>query len=278
MITSALVKAKYSACLESNFLIFYPSLLTFRPLAGSQLSFQVRLCPDLLIKKNELKTSTTTIIKPSFNPFLPFDKNLWVADLKTPSHVLIFNKYCVILEHLLVITREFIPQAAPFCKEDFDAVEEVLTALDGEKSFAFFNSGPEAGASQGHRHFQVISTEGKGAIVEEAIKASPEPAGTPFTVPCFESFKHACIKIDPKLPTIEAFSLLKSSLSFADNFAFNLIWSREWMLLVPRRKEFTNDGINSLNALAFAGYVLVMDESHLLNLDVLSALQQVTFS
>ena len=277
MITSVLVKAKYAACLESGFLMFYPSLLALRRLRDSELFFQVRLCPELLKKKSEAKTnnnSVTSPAKPAFNPFLPFDRNLWVADLKTLSHVLIFNKFCVIPEHLLIITRDFVPQSASFCEADFEAVDEVLSALGGEaRPFAFYNSDADAGASQPHRHFQVVSSEGKGAVIEAAMVN--EPKGKPFKLPCFASFQHLCLKLDSNQTALQAFQTLKSSLNCTG--AFNLIWNREWMLLVPRRKEFTDDGVNSLNALAFAGYVLVMDEAHLKDLDVLSALQEVTF-
>jgi ATP adenylyltransferase len=283
MITSALVKAKYAACLQSGFLLFYPSLLALRRLADSEIFFQIRLCPDLLNKRNETKavvsdgTNNETSPKPpAFNPFLPFDKNLWVADLKTPSHVLIFNKYCLIPEHLLVITRDFVPQSTPFCKEDFDAVLEVLDALGEARPFAFFNSGLDAGASQAHRHFQVVCMDGKGAVIEAAMKS--ETSAKPFTLSCFRGIRHACIKLEgSNISPLEAFHRLQSACSLNSPSSFNLIWSREWMLLVPRRKEFTDDHVNSLNALAFAGYVLVMDEAHLENLNVLSALQEVTF-
>lgn len=281
MITPALVKSKYLACLESKFLSFYPSILTLQRLGNSEHQFQVRLCPDLLKSKNETKTSRqdpNTKKPPSFNPFLPFDSNLWVADLKTLFHVLIFNKFCVLPEHLLVITRDFVPQSAPFCKEDFDAVEEVLSCLGENRPFAFYNSGPDAGASQLHRHFQVVGTDGNGAIIEKAIDACNEPAGTPFALPCFASFQHACIKLTSSgLSPLTAFSLLQSTFSPSVLAAFNLVWSREWMLLVPRRKECTDDGVNAPNALAFAGYLLVMQESQLHDWDVLSALEQVTF-
>jgi len=41
------------------------------------------------------------------NPFLPpFEKHVFITDL-APAHRLIFNKYCVCREHVLVLTNTF---------------------------------------------------------------------------------------------------------------------------------------------------------------------------
>ena len=45
--------------------------------------------------------------KMSVNPFLPpFEKNVFITDLE-PNHRLIFNKYCVVREHVLILTKQF---------------------------------------------------------------------------------------------------------------------------------------------------------------------------
>jgi sulfate adenylyltransferase (ADP) / ATP adenylyltransferase len=275
-----IIKLKYLKCLESNFLNFYQSRKASIKVVEGSSPFEVRYCPGLVAKKAEVSVNRAVLAveasKPR-NPFLPFDQNLLVSELNS-SYVLIFNKFCVVPEHLLIITRDFVEQGAEYSKEDFDAVGEVLNNLKDLKPLAFYNSGPDAGASQAHRHFQIIPTE---AIpIEEHINTI-DIFNEPFMIPLYSSFIHGCIR-RPKLSDdssniwhFEAYQKLKNfCLKYS---AYNLLWTQDWMLLVPRRKEFTDDEINSMNAMAFAGYFLVMDERHLQQFDVINCLEQVTF-
>lgn len=290
-ITPIIVKAKYLKCLDANYLNFYPSRKNFIKVSASSAvsrrPFEVRFCPALVAKKVEV----SAVHHPSSprNPFLPFDQNLFVSDLNSSAdHVVIFNKFCVIEEHLLIITKEFVEQSAEFRHQDFRAVNEVLGGLQETKPLAFYNSGAEAGASQAHRHFQVIPTSGNIPPIEEHVEAV-DRFDEPFSIPLYSSFQHACIRRlspaaaagaeeeDPSTWHFEAYKKLKASSVFP-NSAFNLLWTRDWMLLVPRRKEFTDDNLNSLNAMAFAGYFLVTDEAHSRELNVIECLQQVTFA
>ena len=280
-ISPALVKSKYLKCLESKFINFYPSKRALIPLNYNSRStptpFEVRYCPALLSKKAEVSVgricSAPTLLR---NPFLPFDQNLLVSEFE--SYAVIFNKFCVIPEHLLIITRKFVEQATEYSREDFGVVGEVLDGLREVNPLAFYNSGPAAGASQSHRHFQVIPNES--IPIEEHV----EKFGTfnvPFLIPLYSSFRHGCIRkpiqtgADPNWH-FEAYQKLKTFCGFEFE-AFNLVWTQDWMLLVPRRKEFTDDQINSLNAMAFAGYFLVMDERHLEQFSPVECLEQVTF-
>lgn len=92
---------------------------------------------------------------PAFNPFLPYDKRLWVAHLP-PSHELLLNKFPVSANHALVVTREFAEQEDDLTVEDLRATWAVLDAMPGAGGMAFFNSGGESGASQRHKHLQVV--------------------------------------------------------------------------------------------------------------------------
>lgn len=274
MLTPASLKAKFISCLGANYLFSYPCKTVLRPFKSS-LQFRVAFCPDLKAKKPKA-TDLEPQSKPAFNPFLPVDANLFLEDLGD-EYSLIFNKFCVFPEHLLIVTKEFIPQTAPFTQNDFDAVQVVLNALRENRPFAFYNSSADAGASQPHRHFQVVGTEGNGPIIEEAIaKVENVILGKPFLIPEYQDFKHACIKYNCDIRAIDAFNSLASFLKLTSETPFNLIWTLDWILLVPRRKEHTDDGLVSLNALPFAGYVLVMDEGLLESIDLPSAFQQVT--
>ena len=79
------------------------------------------------------------------------------------------------------------------------------------------------------------------------------------------------------LPFINRGTSNKVDYDFAPEYIKKFPPIQDWMLLVPRRKEFTDDQINSLNAMAFAGYFLVMDERHLEQFSPVECLEQVTF-
>jgi len=66
---------------------------------------------------------------------------------------LIFNKYCVCDEHVLIVTNDFEEQTSPLSIEDFTAAFITCKALD---AIMFFNCGYNAGASIPHKHLQVI--------------------------------------------------------------------------------------------------------------------------
>lgn len=278
-ISPNIIKLKYLKCLESNFLNFYPSRkASIKVIEGSS-PFEVRYCPALVAKKAEVSVNRVIPAEASKprNPFLPYDQNLLITELNS-SYVLIFNKFCVVPEHLLVITKDFVEQSEEFYETDFSAVNEVLDNLKEIKPLAFYNSGCDSGASQAHRHFQVIPTET--IPIEEHIN-SIDKFNEPFMIPLYSSFIHGCIR-RPKLPSsssnlwhFEAYQKLKNFC--LNNTAYNLLWNQNWMLLVPRRKEFTDDQMNSMNAMAFAGYFLVMDEAHLEQFNVIDCLEQVTF-
>ena len=55
------------------------------------------------------------------NPFLPFDPNLFVADV-SPTHVALLNKFALIPHHMLIVTRRFEAQQALLCDADFEAL------------------------------------------------------------------------------------------------------------------------------------------------------------
>ena len=86
------------------------------------------------------------------NPFLPYEPDLYVADV-SPTHVCILNKYNVVDLHLLIITRAFEHQESRLRLPDFQALWRCLVEYD---SLGFYNSGHLSGASQPHKHLQVV--------------------------------------------------------------------------------------------------------------------------
>ncbi len=99
------------------------------------------------------------------NPFLPPDKDLFVCHL-SETHSLVLNKFNIVPHHALVITREFIPQEEPLTAADFSATWQVMQAMP-RGGLAYFNRGPVSGASQPHKHIQIVPLPLNPSLISE---------------------------------------------------------------------------------------------------------------
>jgi ATP adenylyltransferase len=221
------------------------------------------------------------------NPFAPPDAELVIGDI-TPTHFGVLNKYPVVAHHLLVVTREFVDQESLLDATDFAALAACLRQIDG---LAFYNGGREAGASQSHRHLQLVP-----------LPLSARHGGDAWSVPMEAVFDQWSSGGGTtrllRLPFRNAFAVLEPS-SFDDADAagrllelytamlaacglreesandsgraaneserplgpYNLLVTRGWMLLVPRTQE--HFGTISVNALGFAGSLFVRGETEM---------------
>lgn len=209
------------------------------------------------------------------SPFLPYEEALYVADV-TDSHVAVLNKFNVVEEHLLVVSRAFESQELLLGREDFAALFRCLAELE---ALGFYNGGLLAGASQGHRHLQLVplplSTVSQTVPIEPLL-ARAKPARRPCIVEGLP-FRHAFVRLPDALwggtserMAEQALSLYLDLLGAVDRSPrqgplgttcdpYNLLCTREWMLVVPRVEECFA-GI-SLNSLAFVGAFLVRDQA-----------------
>ena len=208
--------------------------------------------PKRQAKKEQKKTGN--------NPFLPPEPELFIGDL-SPTHGAVLNKFNVFGGHLLVITREYVPQEGLLDERDFNAL---LVAMEGVDGLGFYNAGRQAGASQPHRHLQVAplpllpSTEEWPTPIDAAIMSDrPLP------------FDHALKMLEGR-PLVwsdaphlfELYRALMADQGLADgDRPYNLLLTRRWMMIVPR----TLDRFEriSINALGFAGSLLVRDAQRL---------------
>lgn len=210
------------------------------------------------------------------NPFLPYDRDLFVADV-SESHVALLNKFNVVEHHLLIVTREFEDQETLLTLKDFEALWVCLEEFD---SLGFYNAGEAAGASQSHKHLQAVplplAPAGPGIPVQPLLAA--EPGRGIGTLPGFP-FLHAFVRLDnermrsPQDAAGQTFALYGEMLrnvclkAPADDRTerrsapYCFLVTREWMLLIPRTREFFQ-GI-SINSLGFAGALLVRDEDQM---------------
>ncbi|MHC5595250.1 MAG: ATP adenylyltransferase family protein [Nostoc sp.] len=248
--------------------------------------FLVRILSNLNRKKaakqKQEKQSATS--GQEFNPFLPYEEDLFVADI-SDTHVCILNKFNVVDYHLLIITRGFEEQESLLTLADFTAMWACLADFDG---LAFYNSGKTAGSSQRHKHLQLVplplAPSGPQIPIEPLLTSAQFqgsiPSGASTTLKVGKD--HTSL---PKLPFIHAFAPLNSNwvqspftaaqatleayqtllhtlgLDAKQSGAYNLLATREWMLIVPRSQEHFQS--ISVNSLGFAGALLVRNAAEM---------------
>ena len=201
---------------------------------------------------------------PKPNPFLPWDRELQVH-LLGETHLLLLNKYPVQEGHLLLITQQWKSQAGWLESTDWQALAQVDQDSPG---LWFFNSCAAAGASQPHRHLQLLPRD-PGSIscpLQPAIEK--QLAGLEPAWPWRYRLNRRSAR-DPNDAALELESLYRQQLSElglgqperdpAPRRPYNLLIDRHWMLTVERVQEHWAGF--SINALGFAGYLLVTENS-----------------
>lgn len=186
--------------------------------------------------------------KDPFSP--PYEEPLYVTDL-SPTHVVLLNKFNVVENHALIVTREFESQDTLLEEKDFDALLRGLELMDG---LVFYNGGKNAGASQPHKHLQLVPTplNGDGRTpMDDAVRRRALP------------FRCAVSELPWSAGSAVARyrELLREMDRDHDGAAYNLLATREFLMVVPRTRECFED--ISINSLGFAGSLFVRDRPHL---------------
>lgn len=244
-------------------------------------AFQVRIAPNLREKIEEVRDQQAReAAGESVDPFADPEPDLLVGEV-SETHFGLLNKFPVLEHHLLLVTHAYEDQQAPLTAADFAALHTALTEVDG---LGFYNAGRPAGASQGHKHLQLVplplGSEQPRPPMEALLRSHDLDTG-PDTSPHLP-FPHAACRLefgDASGPALlERFRALRGALGLAGrDTPYNLLVTREWMLLVPRTSE-RFDGI-MINALGFAGGFLVRDREdleHLRRTGPMRVLQGVT--
>ncbi len=268
----------------------HPILTRYELLEVEDIQFLVRILANLQHKTNAKKEQKKKqkLSGINFNPFLPYEQDLFVSDL-TDTHLCLLNKFNAVEHHLLIITREFEEQKNSLNLADFLAVAITLTEING---LVFYNSGKLAGASQRHKHLQLVPLplipNGLPLAITPWISAAFSPSKINI-IPQF-SFIHAIIKnpsIEQKNPQeiaqilLENYQQLLTTVGLIEQLsnrpqAYNFLITREWMMIIPRSQE-SYEHI-SVNSLGFAGALLVRNLAQmeqLKKIGPLNLLQQV---
>ena len=227
------------------------------------------------------------------------------------GYALVLNKFPAFPDHALLITAAAVPQARRLDRDDLDAlhrcasvaarvqvnfswnlldgVNNVTISMQAAKGLGFYNSDATAGASQPHRHFQIVpgsSFVGEGwdearPPISRDIEALPRnpwrwSGRVPFrpvaqTLPRLAGVAHGVVLLPPRATfrvdfstdgafadaLLRAYALLLHDLDLLNGESHNLLVGRGWLLVVARRAREAN-GVD-VNALGFAGCLLARD-------------------
>ncbi len=281
------LKAQSAHGLETGYL--RPIKTTVERIETGDISFLVYVLANIL-RKEEAKAQQGKTA--SENPFLPYEQDLYVTDI-SETHLCLLNKFNVVDHHFLIVTREFEHQDNWLTMADFDALRKCLSEVDG---LGYYNGGTAAGASQPHKHLQVIprSDELAELPVEIAMTKAKVSGGNRWSP--LLPFKHAIAKFPPQkqgfsgevltklymsryLMLLNAVGIDTTDMSSTQTAPYNLLCTRQWMMLIPRSQEKYAD--ISVNSLGFAGSLLVKDEEELTKLQEigpLTLLEQVGYA
>ena len=263
--------------LKSGTLLSIPTAYEFVEDCGMR--FFVRMLSSLRLKdeakQQQEKESTATGVQA--NPFLPYENDLFVADI-SDTHVAILNKFNVVEHHLLIITRRFEDQEDLLTPGDFKALRICMSEYS---CLGFYNAGAAAGASQKHKHIQIVplplAPEGPQVPIGPLFAKAIYKDGL-GTIPAFP-FLHVFARIGPQTvkarsetmeKTFALYCAMLNRLGMASpdregikrqSGPYCLLVAEDWMLLVPRSQEFF-DSI-SVNSLGFAGSLLVRDKEQM---------------
>lgn len=210
----------------------------------------VRFIVHVIAGEDHKRRSGREQARTGIDPFEPpYADDLFVADL-SPTHVALLNKFPVLDDHLLIVTREDAPQQGWLTLADFEALHACMRGMDG---LGFYNGGSIAGSSQPHRHLQLVPMPVTTWPLLDArergfalAQLSREAGGTAREL--FDAYRRLMAQLELD----------------ADRDPYNLLVTRERVVVVPRTRHAWR-GI-FLNAMGYAGSLLVRDREQLATL------------
>lgn len=278
--------------------------------------FHVRVVASLERKRAEREHPDIFRSRTPANPFLPYEPDMFVVDLGE-THVCLLNKYNVVPHHVLMVTRGFQHQREPLDVADFRALCTCLAEYPG---LVFYNAGVVAGASQRHKHLQMVAaselTPKDRPRRAHSFPARADSGGLDLPIspmldrlalseaPCRIPelpFEHQVVRFACPLgadlvedahrvhavyramltglglehfvpdPLDEETLPDRDPLPPTATAPYNLLCTRDWIMMVPRTRECF-EGV-SINALGFAGALLVRNEEELRRLERLGPMR-----
>ncbi|CDK26907.1 unnamed protein product [Kuraishia capsulata CBS 1993] len=241
----------------------------------------------------------------SKNPFLLPEPELTVSDDLLKDYRLILNKYPNSLDHFLMVTRKFVPQDTLLSPLELQLMYGILKNLNdaknGARFFGFFNSGPQSGYSQYHKHMQFMRIPDNFPVFPDSVVNGVEaflPGDLAHQKQPMKnndlSFQHLILPLPSKFDDDEAcedwlsmaymalvrraMNIFKDSDLEFEKISYNFLITDRWMMLVPRR--FAHHGVIWINSLGFLGLFSTKNEETkqvILDLGFSTILKEVGF-
>ena len=215
--------------------------------------------------RNEASTHARSDASPSAcSPFLPpYDPGLLLGAIGD-THVALLNKYNLVDRHLLIVTREYEEQEDPLTVADLEAARFCLDAIEG---LVFYNAGAAAGASQTHKHLQLVpfplGPRDQRLPIERVVVEALE-AGLDAVPRLGYRHRIALLRAQGGFDHATYSELLRSSGSAGAGSkpgSHNLLMTRDWMMMHPRSRA--SEGPLDVNALGFAGALVARHDRDL---------------
>ena len=202
---------------------------------------------------------------PKQNPFNPWEKILEIEKIGN-NHQLILNKYPVQKGHILLITNTWKPQNGWLDIDDWDAIKKVNNDTSG---LWFFNSSPIAGASQPHRHIQLLRRSfGEVSCPRERWFLDLEISNDNETklkknivVSQFNFLKNSSYIYELYLELTKKIGLGDPINNEKPKYPYNILFTNNWIAIIKRRYDHLYGF--SVNGLGFAGYLLITEKSNI---------------
>ncbi|ORY63398.1 5',5'''-P-1,P-4-tetraphosphate phosphorylase 2 [Pseudomassariella vexata] len=235
----SLVKSAFTKAKQAGDLTYYPTQVAV--LEANSIPFQLRFSPSLASKPKPEKPKDKDA-KP-FNPFENPLPSMTISDIgDPPTHVLVLNKFAIVPEHFILATKRVEPQTHVLAKEDIEAASACVRAYaendqDGGKGkekglFVFFNSGEHSGASQAHRHLQMLPIE----RMRDGLDKTGEGEGEDWGVLTDKLLSHP--KLGTKLPFAVLTHAISSNTTPEDlHTAYLTLYRRAVKLVFPQKNE-----------------------------------------
>lgn len=237
-------------------------------LEDGKIPFAIRVSENMTQKNAAGKR-----LQSAHDPFSPpYEPDLYIGGISS-THVALLNKYNVLPDHLLLVTRSALPQTDLLDVTDFEAALLALAAFDG---LVFYNGGREGGASQSHKHLQLVPLPLVSGPTPFPFASILEPVQCRQAITRCDMFpfRHAISAVPrrwwhaPHAHASDAMATwheLWRSLGHEiagqreQPLPYNMLMTRERIWLVPRsRGEWEGIGVN---ALGYTGTLLVRDEA-----------------
>jgi ATP adenylyltransferase len=257
---------------------------------------------NIATKRKENNIGTVTYTK-RVDPFRPFDPLLHISSVNN-THELVLNKFVVVKNHALLITTDFQPQTSDLNKIDFDALQSCVDPLKSDNWLIFYNCGMKSGASQPHKHIQIVplwdlDTKLRNFPLQEKLDkfdykfpflhALVDVSGKNFSeihdlyVQALRNL-HLNVRSEKRevgmvvtcpVGLIPEEHLVEYS---NDDPSYNVLFTINWLLVIPRREE-NFKGI-SFNSIGFLNSIYVGSQDQLKlvkDLGISKIVQELTF-